>query len=227
MSSDGPPPRSSDGPPPTRPVGASRPSRLAVRGGDGDGDGGHRRKELAQWERRRQLERRLHDGASLRLSALALRLGLLRHALNEAAVRAGIDELQDELHAVLDELRDVSGTIYPPLLEQAGLGAALRELAERADAEVVVAATTERFDPVTEGTAFFAVAECLTPPLPDWPIAVAVRREDDELMLAIVGADPRHVEYLEVQVGPLGGSVDAVHKRRSDGVTITVRIPCG
>lgn len=195
------------------------------------GGSAHRRKVAEQWSRRKELERQLHDGASLRLSALALRLGLLRHAPDDTALSADIDALQDELHAVLDELRAVSGQIYPPLLEQAGLAAALRELAERADVEVVVAATNERFDPVTEATAFDAVAECLRSPLPDWPIAVAVRREgtDDhgELMLAIVGADPRHVEYLEVQVGPLGGTVESVEKRRSDGNTITVRIPCG
>jgi hypothetical protein len=188
---------------------------------------GHRRREAELWRRRAALERRLHDGASLRLSALALRLGLLRHAPDEAALQSGIEELQDELHAVLDELREVSGAIHPPLLAQAGLGAALRELAERSEAEVVVAATTERFDPVTEGTAFEAVAACLVPPVPDWPVAVAARREGDELMVAIVGADPRHVDELEVLVGPLGGSVEYVEKRRSDGATITVRIPCG
>lgn len=202
--------------------GAAPEAGLAVRGAEA----GHRRKETEQWERRRQLERQLHDGASLRLSALALRLGLLRHAPDIAAVHRGISELQDELHAVLDELRAVSGRIYPPLLDQAGLGAALRELAEQADADVVVAAGHERFDPVTEATAFFAVAECLKPPLPQWPIAVVVRREGAELMLAIVGADSRHVEYLEVQVEPLGGTVESVRKRQSDGDTITVRIPC-
>ncbi|MGQ0577198.1 MAG: histidine kinase [Pseudonocardia sp.] len=189
--------------------------------------GGHRRREAELWRQRAELERRLHDGASLRLSAFALRLGLLRHAADPGALDAGIDELQEELHAVLDELREVSGAIHPPLLARAGLGAALRELADRSAAEVVVAATTERFDAVTEGTAYDVVARCVTPPPPAWPIAVAVRREVDELMVAIVGADPRHVEELEVQVTPLGGSVECVRKRRSDGATITVRIPCG
>lgn len=183
-----------------------------------------RRKEAEQWRRRGALERRLHDGASLRLSALALRLGLLPHVSD---LQAGIHELQDELHAVLDELRGVSAEIYPPLLERAGLGAALRELAEGAQADVVVAATTERFDPVVEATAFYAVAECVAPPPPDWPIAVAVRREGNELMVAIVGADPRHVTYLEVQVAPLGGTVEFAEHRRFREATITVRLPCG
>lgn len=191
----------------------------------------HRRKEAELWRRRAELERRLHDGASLRLSALTLRLGLLRHAADGAALKAGIDDLQDELGVVLDELREVSGAIHPPLLAQAGLGAALRELAERCEAEVVVAVTTERFDAVTEGTAFAVVAACLSPPMPRWPVAVAVRREGEELMVAIVGADPgrieKLVEELEVQVAPLGGSVEGVPKRQPEGATITVRFPCG
>ena len=38
-----------------------------------------RRTAQRQWAARRDLERRLHDGAALRVSALTLRLGLLRH----------------------------------------------------------------------------------------------------------------------------------------------------
>ena len=74
---------------------------------------------------------------------------------------AAIDALQDELHAVLQELRDVAGKIYPPLLDQAGLGPALREIADRADAPVRVHAADQRFGPAAEGAAYFAVADCL------------------------------------------------------------------
>ena len=97
----------------------------------------------------------------------------------------------------------------------------------RADALAERLLAMGRFDAVTEGTAYGVVAACLTPPVPDWPVAVAVRREADELMVAIVGADPRHVEDLEVQVAPLGGSVSCVQKRQPEGATITVRFPCG
>ena len=37
-----------------------------------------------------------------------------------------IDDVQDELHLMLDELRDVAAQIYPPLLKEAGLVPALR-----------------------------------------------------------------------------------------------------
>ena len=99
-----------------------------------------RRREAAQWVRRRLLERQLHDGASLRISALALRLGLLRYQSprDEDDWQNRIAELQDELHAVLQELRAVSAQIYPPLLDQAGLGPALRELVDQSGADVEI-----------------------------------------------------------------------------------------
>src|SRR5688572_20909599 len=77
------------------------------------------RAEREQWQRRRRLERQLHDGAALRISALSLQLGLFRHRVPEGEpdLHASIDGLQDELHAVLQELRDVAGKIYPPLLD--------------------------------------------------------------------------------------------------------------
>src|SRR5690349_14531912 len=93
-----------------------------------------------QWRDRRALERRLHDGAALRISALTLRLGLLRHARarGDTAFDAAVEELQDELHLVLQELRDVEGRLYPPLLDEAGLGPALREAAARCPVPVHV-----------------------------------------------------------------------------------------
>ncbi|HEV7450200.1 MAG TPA: histidine kinase, partial [Pseudonocardiaceae bacterium] len=83
-----------------------------------------RRRERDQWLRRRFLQRQLHDGAALRISALTLHLGLLRHRTppDGQAVQDCIGELQDELHAALDELREVAAKIYPPLLDEAGLG---------------------------------------------------------------------------------------------------------
>jgi len=56
-----------------------------------------------QWLGRRALERQLHDGAALRISALALRLGLLRHTVPDAGpdLRTAVEDLQDELHLVL------------------------------------------------------------------------------------------------------------------------------
>lgn len=189
-----------------------------------------RRREAAQWVRRRLLERQLHDGASLRISALALRLGLLRYQspLDEEDWQHRIAELQDELHAVLQELRAVSAQIYPPLLDQAGLGPALRELVDQSGAEVEIVAGTDRFGPVAEGAAYFAVAECLAAqPAGDRPVLrVTIERAEQDLLLTAVGVGAEQVGLMLDQAHPLGGTVNLFEGDTPDGGTITVRIPC-
>jgi signal transduction histidine kinase len=189
-----------------------------------------RRAGADEWQRRRLLERQLHDGASLRVSALALRLGLLReHPPNDSADWAGrINELQDELHAVLQELRDVASKIYPPLLDQAGLRAALRELADQAGLETVLDVPERRFGPAAEGAAYFAVAGCLAARPPDAPPVrrITVERDRDDLVLRMDGVGPRDLRLMLDQARPLGGSAELVDDGVAGTGTITVRIPC-
>jgi signal transduction histidine kinase len=188
-----------------------------------------RRQEKDQWVCRRLLERQLHDGAALRISALTLRLGLFRHDVppEQAALQACLDELEDELHAVLEELRDVSGKLYPPLLDQAGLGPALREVADRTGRPVVIVESGDRFGVAAEGAAYFAVAECLASlPAGAPAVEVVVRRERDELMLSVFGVDARHAHLVDNRARPLGGTVDVVDGDPPDTSTITARIPC-
>lgn len=188
-----------------------------------------RRQEKDQWLCRRLLERQLHDGAALRISALTLRLGLFRHDApsGQAAFQACLGELQDELHAVLEELREVAGKLYPPLLDEAGLGPALREVADRMGRPVVIVDSGERFGVAAEGAAYFAVAECLASlPAGAPAVEVVLRRERDELMLSVFGVDGRHVHLVGDRTRPLGGTVDVVEGDWPGASTITARIPC-
>ncbi len=191
-----------------------------------------RRKESNQWLRRRLLQRQLHDGAALRISALTLRLGLLWHRSppDGQAVQNCIDELQNELHTVLEELRDIAAKIYPPLLDEAGLGPALREVAHQLEAPITVVASRERFGAAAEGAAYFAVAQYLAAlPASAQPTKVVIRRDNDELMLSVSDIDACHAELMDDQIWPLGGTVemvDVVDGDRPGAATITVRIPC-
>lgn len=191
-----------------------------------------RRREKDLWLGRRRIERQLHDGAALRISALTLRLGLLQHRgpLDEATAQECIDELQDELHAVLEELRDVADMIYPPLLDEAGLGPALRALADQHGIPVEVVAAAERFGPAAEGAAYFAVARCLAALAGGaGGLEIVVRRENCELMVVVSGIETCHAEFIHDEAGPLGGSVEVISMRGGDrpGVgKITARIPC-
>jgi signal transduction histidine kinase len=183
--------------------------------------------EREHWLWRRSIERQLHDGAALRISALTLQLGLFRHRVpdTDPGLRSSVDRMQDELHTVLQELRDVAGRVYPPLLDEAGLGPALREVADRSEVPVRVNAPDDRFGPAAEGAAYFAVSECVATVAADsLGLDVAVRREDGFLAVDVVGAGPGQAEAMLARVGPLGGTI--VLAGDSDAAMITARIPC-
>jgi len=185
-----------------------------------------RRMAQRQWAARRDLERRLHDGAALRVSALTLRLGLLSHLHPDEAqdLRVAVEGLQDELHLVLQELRDIAGRLYPPLLDEAGLGPALREAAGRFAAPVRIDAPDERFGPDVEGAVYFAVLGCL-PDGTATPVEVVIRREADVLHVLVSGVDACHAGTIHDGVRLLGGTV-ALGESPAGDALITVRIPC-
>jgi signal transduction histidine kinase len=185
-----------------------------------------RRMAQRQWAARRDLERRLHDGAALRVSALTLRLGLLSHLHPDEAqdLRAAVEGLQDELHLVLQELRDIAGRLYPPLLDEAGLGPALREAAGRFAVPVRIDAPDERFGPDVEGAVYFAVLGCL-PDGTATPVEVVIRREADVLRVLVSGVDACHAGTIHDGVRLLGGTVATGESPAGDAL-ITVRIPC-
>ena len=199
-------------------------------------DDGARLRQTAQrqWAARRDLERRLHDGAALRVSALTLRLGLLRHRHpdDEQEFQAAVEELQHELHLVLQELRDIAGRLYPPLLDEAGLGPALREAVGRGTAPVRIDAPDERFGPDVEGAVYFAVLGCL-PEESAVPVEIVVRREDDDIVVLVSGVEACQTVVSDgvrmlggtIAVGPASGP-RTIDSAVIDSAVITVRIPC-
>ncbi len=92
-----------------------------------------RRLVAAQDEERRRIERNIHDGAQQQLVALSVQLGLLeRSADDPARVRETVVRLRDGLGGALDDLRDLARGIYPPLLADKGLAAALEAQGRKA-----------------------------------------------------------------------------------------------
>ena len=81
----------------------------------------------AQDEERRRLERNIHDGAQQHLVALAVKLRLAKTALQKDPEhgRRMLAEIRGEVDAALDTLRSLALGIYPPLLEEQGIAAAL------------------------------------------------------------------------------------------------------
>jgi signal transduction histidine kinase len=112
----------------------------------------------------RRVERDLHDGAQVRLTSLALHLGMAREkASADEPDLAGIRELLAGAHAdaqgALTELRDLVRGIHPPVLDN-GLPDALASLAAASAIPVRVEADVPlRPSPAIETIAFFCASE--------------------------------------------------------------------
>lgn len=184
------------------------------------------------WNRRRDLERQLHDGPALRIAALTLHLGLLAQKVRDGTgdLQRDIEDLQGQLHIALQELRAIADQIYPPLLQEAGLGPALQELASSVQVPVRVDAVDGRFDPAVEGVAYFAVLEVLENlECTTRTVDVTVRRDDDGLALDLAHVNTGHGVAVRDRIQWLGGAVEVVGGSLM-GIgamgTIRVRIPC-
>ena len=84
-------------------------------------------------EARRRLERNLHDGLQQRLIALGIDLQRI-HASVPAeyrAHRASLEQAEHDAGSMLEEVRELSRGLHPPLLSRGGLGPALAVLARR------------------------------------------------------------------------------------------------
>jgi signal transduction histidine kinase len=117
----------------------------------------------AQDEERHRIERNLHDGAQQQLVALSILLRLLEDSAGDPGeVKHLAVQLKDGLRAALEDLRALARGIYPPLLAEQGLRAALRAHADRVPVPVLVEADgIGRYRRDTEATAYFCILEAL------------------------------------------------------------------
>jgi histidine kinase len=118
----------------------------------------------AQDETRRRLERNIHDGAQQDLVALAIKLQLAKVAIAESPGQAEqvFGELQAGAAGALENLRDLARGIYPPLLADLGLAAALGAQASKSAVPVTIEADgVGRFDQDTEAAVYFCCLEAL------------------------------------------------------------------
>jgi signal transduction histidine kinase len=118
----------------------------------------------AQDEERRKLERNLHDGAQQQLVALGMKLRLLRQMLDRDVDKARplVEELETQATSALEDLRNLARGIYPPLLADQGLLAALESQARRSVVPVAVDGDhVGRYPREVESAIYFACLEAL------------------------------------------------------------------
>jgi signal transduction histidine kinase len=120
--------------------------------------------DAAEAERRR-IERDLHDGAQQQLLAVAMDLGRARTKLESdpAAAQQLIQQAHAGAKEAIAELRNLARGIYPAILTDRGLDAAISAVAARAEVPVAVEVDLPTRPPAAvESIAYFIVSEALT-----------------------------------------------------------------
>jgi signal transduction histidine kinase len=121
----------------------------------------------AQDEERRRIARDLHDSTGQNLIAATLLLGRIEDAL-PAATKPILGQVEEALQQSIREVRTVSYLLHPPLLDEMGLGPALRcyvdGYMERSGlaVDLQIAPDIDRLPPDPELAVFRVVQEALT-----------------------------------------------------------------
>lgn len=189
---------------------------------------------------RRRLERDLHDGAQQRLVGLSLGLRLARAKLGpqpDPKLLALIGRTERALRTAIDELRELAHGIYPAVLTDEGLGAAVEALAYRATIPMeIIEMPEQRFPIPVETAAYFLIAEVtrsIADQAGDRGVTVDVRHDGNRLVIEVtddgVGDVHRDQESgftdLADRIGALDGKL-RVQYAPTGALTFQAEIPC-
>jgi signal transduction histidine kinase len=160
----------------------------------------------AQDEERRRLERNLHDGAQQQLVALGVQLSLAQRQAKEEApdVAETLERLQAQTTDALENLRDLARGVYPPLLADKGLAAAIDAQARRSTLPVRVDSDgIGRYPQEVETAVYFCTLEALQNAAKyARPQEVVVRlREDGHELVFTIEDDGQGFDQAKTQLG--------------------------
>ncbi|OMG34273.1 histidine kinase [Actinomyces naeslundii] len=119
--------------------------------------------QRAEADTRRRLERDIHDGPQQRLVRLRMDLARAQRQAEKDPVAASaiIQGAMDQTQQTLDELRQLSRGIAPPVLVDRGLAAAITEAATRSSVPVTVSTELPELPDHVSQAAYFVVSESL------------------------------------------------------------------
>ena len=178
---------------------------------------------------RKRLERDVHDGAQQRLVALALSLRLLRSQTSprvDGEAWRRLDEADAELSEAITDLRELAYGIFPSVLADGGLAAAVQALAEGARVPIELGPTPATRPPLAvEIAAYAVVVEAAR--AAKRSIAVHAARRDGTFVVEVGTRDtaPLDLVALDDRVGALDGRV-TVERGDNGRVTIRAEFPC-
>lgn len=193
-----------------------------------------RRLVQAHDEARRLLERDLHDGAQAELIAVRLRIG----ALQAQTGYDGLAELATAVDDAIDSLRELARGVHPPILDQAGPGAAIAAQARRLTVPVTVTTNGQhRYEAAAESAVYFAALEAIQNAVRHGHaghITVTITQGEQRLAFEVSddgrGFDPATaaraagLHNLDDRIGALGGQVTVVSSP-GQGTTVAGAIP--
>jgi signal transduction histidine kinase len=196
---------------------------------------------LASGDReRRRIERDLHDGAQQRLVALGIQLELAEDLIRSDPER-GLDKLHalgGEVGKTLEEIQALARGVYPSLLADRGLAAALRAAAVR----LPMAATVDpdglgRYEPDVENAVYFCCLEAMqnaakhagdaavvTVALGEADGLVFEVRDDGDGFDSSVVPSGAGMTNMQDRLAALGGVVE-VRSAPGEGTVVAGRIP--
>ncbi len=194
----------------------------------------------AQDHERRKLERNIHDGAQQQLVALTVKLRLAQALVGKEPARAEsmLVDLQADSQSALEDLRDLARGIYPPLLADKGLAAALAsQLRKSAVQATLLADGVGRYPQEIEAAVYFSCLEALQNAAKYAAASSAtVELHDDGAELGFtvsddgLGFDPSSVVYgtglqgITDRLGAIDGRL-AVESAPGRGTVVTGHVP--
>jgi signal transduction histidine kinase len=183
---------------------------------------------------RARLERNLHDGAQHALLATSMRVETIRMQIHDPDVMASLALVREELRAAHRDLREVASSVFPAVLDSAGLAAALEVLAETLPFVLDVVVDIEGVDHDVQVIGYFAVHDVLAAfvrdgDAADGVIAVDGRRGGDTFGLRIdgPGSGPLRgpaMDLIRDRLHALGGLVGG--EATDQGWSVEMSIPC-
>jgi signal transduction histidine kinase len=194
----------------------------------------------AQDAERRRLERNIHDGAQQQLVALAVKARLAGSFVGRDDPKASqlLEQIGAETQDALDDLRDLARGIYPPLLADKGLPAALEAQARKSPIPVDVSPDgVGRYDQAVEAAIYFSILEALQNAAKysgATRVSVRLERSDGSLTFEVrddgAGFDPRSTGYgtglqgIADRLAALDGSLD-VRSAPGTGTEVRGKVP--
>jgi signal transduction histidine kinase len=195
----------------------------------------------AQDTERRRIERNLHDGAQQDLVALKLKLAAAQAVAERDPGRTQqiLAGLVTDVSQAVETLRELARGIYPPVLADFGLAAALQAQAARSPLPVEVdAGGTGRYPLEVEAAVYFCCLEALQNAVKHaraGRVVISVHEQAGELGFTVTddgrGADPATarrgsgIQNMMDRMAALGGSLELAAGPGGGGTTVSGRLP--